>query len=184
MPTSAEYEARIKGLDWEGLKALWVGIQARDTPGWAPGRALEYLILRAFEIDGAEVRWPYSVEVEGEEAEQIDGAIHVGGLSCLVEIKDTADQINIVPVAKMRNQLMRRPSGTVGLVFSRAGFTQPAIILTRYISSQTILLWYGSEIGHALGRGKICDLLVRKYRACTEEGIPDRMTDLGTPAEK
>jgi hypothetical protein len=119
------------------------------------------------------VRWPYSIEIEEEVVEQIDGAIHWGRLSCLVECKDTTYRISVEPIAKMRNQLLRRPSGAVGLVFSRAGFTQPAVLLARYISTQTILLWDGNEIEHALKQEKIGEFLEYKYRECVETGVPD-----------
>src|SRR5438046_170576 len=66
MPTAEEYEARIKKLRWPGLQKLWESITRRDTPGWGAGKAFEYLILRAFELDGARVRWPYPVNLFGE----------------------------------------------------------------------------------------------------------------------
>jgi hypothetical protein len=34
------------------------------------------MVLRAFELDGAEVKWPYRVKLFGEEVEQIDGVIY------------------------------------------------------------------------------------------------------------
>jgi hypothetical protein len=61
MPKAEEYEARIRRLRWPGLQKLWEAIKQRDTPGWDAGKAFEYLILRTFELDGAQVRWPYSV---------------------------------------------------------------------------------------------------------------------------
>jgi hypothetical protein len=60
MPTAEEYEARIKKLGWPGLLKLWNAIKARDTPGWDAGKALEYLIIRAFDLDKVRVRWPYT----------------------------------------------------------------------------------------------------------------------------
>jgi hypothetical protein len=173
MARNADNATRIQQLDWVGLGSLYQAIERGDTPDWAPGKAFEHLVLRAFQLDGAEVRWPYSVELGDEVVEQIDGAIHWGGLSCLVESKDTEKSIPIGPLAKMRNQLLRRPAGTVGLVFSRSGFTDPALLLTRYLSPQTILLWNGGEIAHALAERKVCDYLIYKYRACVESGLPD-----------
>ena len=132
MPTNAEYEATIQQCsDWDKLGALWDAIQAGDTPGWAPGKAFEYLVLQAFNLDGGVVRWPYSVKIEDEEVEQIDGFIHIGRLSCIAESKHTQEPVAIAPIAKMRNQLLRRHSGTIGVVFSYAGFTDAAAILAR-----------------------------------------------------
>jgi hypothetical protein len=101
MADAAEYEARIQQLDWVGLRSLWANIGLRDTPDWDPGLALEYLILRAFQLDGARMRWPYSILLENEMVEQIDGAVRCGRLSCLVETKDTSLPISVEPIAKM-----------------------------------------------------------------------------------
>lgn len=105
----------IQSLQWDGLRTLWDNIENRSTPEWDAGRAFEYLVLRAFQLDGARVKWPYSVTLFDEEVEQIDGAVHCLGLSCLVESKDFTDKtVDITPIAKLRNQLLRRPAGTVG----------------------------------------------------------------------
>jgi hypothetical protein len=55
---NAEYEKIIRGLNWPDLAGLHAAIKARKTVGWEPGKALEYLIPRLFELDGARVRWP------------------------------------------------------------------------------------------------------------------------------
>jgi Restriction endonuclease len=173
MPTAMEYEARIRALDWDGLRELWDAIQQRGAPDWGAGRAFEYLVLRAFELDGAHVRWPYTVILLDEEIEQIDGAVHYGGLSCLVESKDQAQPLDIGAIAKLRNQLLRRPAGTVGLIFSRAGFTNPARILAQFVAPQPILLWSGTEIEYVMQSKQMCEYLTLKYRACAETGVSD-----------
>jgi hypothetical protein len=90
-------------MEWGELRSLWDSIERRNTPNWDVGKAFEYLVIRAFELDGAEVRYPYNVRLFEEEIEQIDGAIHISGLSCLVESKDFADKkVDIAPVAKLR----------------------------------------------------------------------------------
>jgi hypothetical protein len=127
--TNADYENKIRTYQWLELQSLHAEIAARATPGWAAGKALEYLIVRAFELDGASVRWPYDTKIEGEIVEQIDGAIVVGALHCLIECKDESKPLAIAPVAKMRNQLQRRPPATVGLIFSTSGYTNPAQIM-------------------------------------------------------
>jgi hypothetical protein len=90
MATPQELEAKIKQLDWDGLRSLWIDIQAGNTPDWEEGEALEYLVLRAFELDPSKpvVRYPYVVSLFGETVEEIDGAVHLPGLACLVESKD------------------------------------------------------------------------------------------------
>lgn len=152
----------------------------RVTPGWPPGKALEYLIVRAFDLDGAKVRWPYETEMEGVVVEQIDGAIVAGHLHCLIECKNESKPLAIAPIAKMRNQLQRRPPATIGLIFSTSGYTGLAQTLARYIGSQTILLWNPSEIEHVVKRKRIVALLEAKYRYCVETGVNDANTvDMG-----
>ncbi len=173
MPTAEEYEAKIKRLRWPGLRRLWEAIKNRDTPGWEDGKAIEYLIICAFELDDARVRWPYPVPLFGEEVEQIDGSVTFGGLYCLVETKDETDNIAIAPISKLRNQLLRRPAGTVGLLFTSKEFTDPAIQLAHFTLPQAILLWSGEEIEHCTEEEKIVDFCELKYQACVDFGIPD-----------
>lgn len=105
--------------------------------------------------------------------EQIDGAVHLHGLSILIEAKDQQDRVNVEPLAKMRNQLLRRPAGAIGAIFSRSGFTEPARILASFTAPQTILLWEGDEIELMLAKYGLCPGLTAKYRFAVEEGIPD-----------
>ncbi|HSU13491.1 restriction endonuclease [Longimicrobium sp.] len=170
MPSHSEYITRVRELDWNGLRALWMRIKAGHTPGWPPGKAFEHLVLRAFELDGAEVRWPYLVRHGGEVVEEIDGAVYAADLSCLVETKDTAGLVDVTFLAKMRNQLARRPACTLGLFFSRSGFTDAAITLVSYFAPQTVLLWRGEEMDYLLGNEFIVAGLLEKYRRAVEDG--------------
>jgi hypothetical protein len=175
MPTREDYEAKIQSLDWAGLRDLWERIKIRDTPGWDAGKAFEYLVLRAFQLDGAVVRWPYGVSLYGQReiVEEIDGSVRVGGLYSLVESKDEAGTIAIAPIAKLRNQLLRRPAGTFGMVFSSHGFTEPAIQLAHFALPQSILLWTGDQVEYALINKNICELCEKKYRMCVDFGMLD-----------
>lgn len=173
MATGKEYKAKIANYNWDDLIQLWSEIESGDTPGWDTGKALEYLILRAFELDGAEVTWPYSVRVDGDELEQIDGVVYSEALACIIECKDSSTKVNIEPIAKLRNQLLRRPATTIGSVFSRNGFTEAAITLARFVSPQTILLWGGEEINYSLQNKSTSRSLIKKYRYCIEYGLPD-----------
>ncbi len=169
---------RVSKLDWDGLLTLWSSIREGCTPEWPPGRALEYLVLRAFQLDGADVTWPYEVRAVGgiqsrEAVEQVDGAVFARGLWCLVESKDTGDEVNVEPIAKLRNQLLRRPSSTIGLIFSAGGFTDPARVLASFLAPQTILLWDRNDIDYCVRNKRVCDPLLTKYRVCVEEGRPD-----------
>lgn len=170
MSPSPDYVAKIRGLGWEGLRELWKGILTSHTPGWPPGIALEYLLLRMFELDGSEVRWPFEVRLGDELVEQIDGAVYIGHLAFLVEAKASADAVDVTALARVRTQLARRPSGTLGLVVSMAGFTRPAVTLARYFAPQTVLLMSGAEVGATLQNESIVSNILVKYRECVEEG--------------
>jgi len=172
MARSPDYVARIRGLGWAGLRDLWARISAGHTPGWPPGTALEYLVLRAFELDGAEVRWPFTVEISDETVEQIDGAVYAGNLACLIEVKDTAAKVDIEVLAKMRNQLLRRPATAIGMVVSRSGFTPAATTLSGFFAPQTVLLMPGAELEHALHNESIVSALTLKFRERVENGVP------------
>lgn len=179
MATEADYQEKIKSFTWNDLEELWNEIQQQRTSGWDSGKALEYLVLRAFQLDDAEIRWPYSVRLQanGEELEQIDGVVYIGELACLTECKDYHDKqgkkksVNFQPIAKMRNQLMRRPSSTIGSIFSSGGFTSPALTLANFTYPQTILLWSGDEIEYCLKKKNLCQALTTKYRKCVEFGV-------------
>jgi hypothetical protein len=147
-------------------------VVARNTPGWEPGKAFEYLILRAFELETAVVQYPFQVTLQEELVEQIDGAIHVNGISAIVESKDFAGdtRVNVEPISKLRNQLQRRPASAIGMVFSRSGFTDPALVLAQYLSPQTVLLWEGAEIALALTRQRLVQAMVKKHRMAIEWG--------------
>jgi hypothetical protein len=175
MATPAELEKKIKLLNWAGLRSLWAAVQAGSPLGWEGGEALEYLVLRAFELDKSKplVRYPYEVSLFGENVEEIDGAVHLPGLSCLVESKDWGKDVPISPIVKMRSQLLRRPAGMIGLIFAKQTFTKPAVYLAHFTMPQAVLLWSAWDIQVALDEKNICECLRVKYRVCCESGIPD-----------
>jgi hypothetical protein len=178
MPTAEEYQKRIRKLRWPEIKTLWNEI---ISPGaqigggwWQKATAFEYLVVRMFELDKADVTWPYVVYLDGPPAkEQIDGSVRFGGLHCLIESKSEDDDIAVDPIAKLRNQLLRRPWGTIGLVFTTTKFTAPSVLMTQFALPQPILLWTGAEIDHAIKKKKICEFAQTKYRVCVEHGLVD-----------
>ncbi len=167
-----EYELKIGIYGWPQLDELWQAICDKNTPGWDKGKAFEYLVVRAFELSGANVRYPYSVREDGQEIEQIDGVIYYNHLSCLLECKDQTDPVNFEPIAKLRSQLMRRAT-TIGNVFSVSGFTGPALKLMQTLSPQVILLWQRDEIEWCLQRRDLIEALLLKYHHYLEECKPD-----------
>lgn len=159
------------------LVKFWEQILQKNTPMWQSGKALEYLIIRAFELNGAKVSYPYEIFKDGKPFEQIDGFVYVENLACLIECKDYKDEkADFTPLAKIRSQLLRRPSQTIASIFCTAGFTEPATILATYAAPQTILLWEGTEINYVLKNNNICDSLVKKYKVFTERCVPDYNT--------
>jgi len=174
MSTNAEYEKAIAQYNRDDLLDLWKLIEkGREIPEWESGKAFEYLILRAFQIDGVQVRWPYDVKLGEEIVEQIDGVVYIDTLSFLIECKDQSANVNFEPIAKLRSQLIRRPAGVTGVIFSRSEFTAPAVTLARFISPQTILLWSGAEVNYALQNRYMKQGLIEKYQHAVEHGLPD-----------
>ena len=172
--TNDDCKEAIRMLDWEGAQRLWRRIRSGSTGEWPVGKAYEYLVLRTFELDGAEVTWPFSVRFEGREIEQIDGAVHIKWASFLVESKDYgARDVAFGPIAKLRAHLSRRHPSMFGVVFSRRGFTWPARLELGTLSPQNILLWCGDELNIALNKNQIVKLLWLKYRRCLECGDND-----------
>jgi hypothetical protein len=172
----AEYELTIKTLDRPQLLRLWEHVLDGNTPGWPPGKAFEYLILRAFELENARIKWPYSVKLSNEIVEQIDGVIYIDkpALSVIVEAKDKkTEPLNIEPLAKLRNQLLRRPSTAIGAVFTTFGFTAPALTLAQFIAPQTILLWEKDHFDFCLKNQQLQEGMTKKYRHQIEYGFPN-----------
>jgi DNA-binding XRE family transcriptional regulator len=173
MPAAAQYKALIQQQTHPQLLALWSGIVQGNTPGWAPGKAFEYLVLRAFELENAEVEYPFAVQLPNGINEQLDGTIYAKGISAIIECKDSNSSKNFEPIAKLRSQLARRPAATIGMIFSRSGYTQPAMALALFLSPQTILTWECNEIQAALTKQKMIAAMELKYRKAVEMGMPD-----------
>jgi hypothetical protein len=167
-----KHAATIRRLQHAGLWRLWKEIAAGATPDWPAGKAFEYLVLRAFEIEGAELRYPFSVKLASGIDEQIDGVVYAFGIAAVVESKDRG-RLDMGPVTKLRSQLARRPAGVIGVILSRGGFTPPALAGAQHLAPQTILLWTGDEIDHALRKRKMLKGLEVKYRMAVERGMPD-----------
>lgn len=174
MASDEEYRLRIREYkSHKALLKLWRQITEKNTPSWDDGKAFEYLILRAFEIEGADICWPFRVKLDDQVVEQIDGVVYAAELDCIVEAKDWTKSTPVEPIAKLRNQLLRRPAGVIGSVFSTSSFTAPAKTLARFLAPQTLLLWEPEDIAFALSRRAMIESLRRKYRYAVEQGLPD-----------
>ena len=112
MTRAEQYQKRIQACNREQLLSLWHQKQEGTLSAfWKPGKFLEYAIIRAFEIEGATVTYPFDVPESGKIVEQIDGAIRIGDLYALVECKDYGDApVDFCPnckVEKYSNQETR-----------------------------------------------------------------------------
>jgi len=170
---SIEIDQLIKSFDKGALIDFWYTITEENVNAQTKGKGFEYLICKAFELEGATVKYPYTVPMkDGSSAmEQIDGVIYFENIQCLIECKNTVDEVNFEPISKLRSQLQRRPANAIGSIFTTSGFTSPALTLVEFISPQTILLWEKKEIDICLKDGIFIKSLQDKYRFCVENGI-------------
>ncbi len=177
---AVDYIARIATDDTAELSRMLDTLaEGRQVRGWARGKAFEHIILQAFALEGAEVRWPFEVREGRHAIEQIDGAVYCDGLFCLIESKDYADAINVEPVAKLRNQLARRPAGTLGLIFARSGYTPSAKYLVKMHTPLNILLWEFEELRMAIADQKMRAALQTKFKYAVEQALPDYNIERG-----
>ena len=167
-----EYIKLAEKMGWKALRKLWKAIQSGDTPDWEGGKALEHLIIRAFRLSGLEAEYPYDVPPGGKPLEQIDGLVHLHNLAFLIECKDK-ESVDIEAIAKLRNQLLRRPDTTLGCVFTAGDFTEPALTLADFAVPHRILLWSGVGIDECLTQEDFAKALLEKYRHLCKFGLTD-----------
>lgn len=180
---SAEYRAKVLALDGMGVRRMWQVVLAGDNLlGWPPGKALEYLILRAFQLEGAEVTWPYEVRRNGLLLEQIDGAVYFDGLACLVEAKAWSTPLDFSVIAKMKAQLLRRPTMTLGVVFMLGGVSAAAVSMIHLLPPPNVQLWIGEDLAWAMERGALREGVRRKLRHAIEQGFEDLILSQEEPA--
>ena len=65
MGAEQKYIDEIQKYDGQALLKLWRShLDGSLGPSiWEAGKLFEYVVLRAFQIEGAIVRWPYSVQL-------------------------------------------------------------------------------------------------------------------------
>lgn len=171
----SEYQRRVLALDHSGLLELWQGLQAGvSPPDWPAGVLLEYLILRAFQLEGAEVTWPYRVYRNGVLLEQIDGVVYFDGVSCLVECKDMTRAVDTLAIVKLKSQILRRPPTTIGALLCTGEVSQAAFTLVEMLPPPDVLLWEGEEIDQALRGHQLLKGMRRKLRYAVEMGFAEQ----------
>lgn len=167
------YYEDIKTFNRKELLSLWNSIKHRTEK--SDGKEMEFLFLRAFELEKAEVVWPYlvydTVGSSKQILEQIDGVIYSDGMSFLVESKDRRDKSDFTLISEFRDKVCKRPGGTMGIFFSKNGVTPPAITKLEN-QMQFVLLWEGAELDSPLKEGCMREGLIEKYRFSVEQGHP------------
>lgn len=169
---SEKYRRAAEAMDWPEITSLWEQIKKGETSDWDDGKALEHLVVRAFALSGLAVEYPYDVPPGGKPLEQIDGIVYADGLAFLLECKDR-EAVDVEAIAKLRNQLLRRPDTTMGCVFVTENFTQTALMLADFALPHRILLWPGADIGNAIGARNFAATLREKYRHLCKYGLTD-----------
>lgn len=167
---------RADGLTWTDVERLWREVQDRRAPGWDAGKALEHLVIRAVALSGLRVEYPFEVPLAGRVLEQVDGLVYLGDVPFLVECKDR-QSVDIGVIAKLRNQLQRRPPSTMGCVFSSGSFTGPAVVLANFAVPHRITLWSREDITEGVALRDFAGLLRRKYHELCMFGLTDQSNE-------
>ena len=173
--TANDLETEAQGWGRNDLVRIWDDIKARNqVVGWADGKAFEYLIIRAFQLEGLSVRWPFQVVYPQKfgTMEQLDGVVYLGDRPFLVESKDLSEPAAIESVAKLRFRLEARPPGTMGILFSVRNFSLPTEVFTQFASPLNVILWGSRDIDFALPAGSMEDGLRKKLEYANEWGLP------------
>ncbi|MFZ5443091.1 MAG: hypothetical protein ACOZQL_23995 [Myxococcota bacterium] len=176
----------IKTYDRGRLTRLWASVRRGSHGGFPRGKAFEFLLVRAFELDGARVTWPFVVTSPFQNggsqlSHQIDGVVYLDGLAFLLESKQRNQPVPFPPIAYLQAHLRRRPPVTMGLVFALKGVTDPAREALLLSGTTEVLLWEADEVDWAFKRkGRFLKGLREKLRWACEKALPDyNVTSLG-----
>jgi hypothetical protein len=178
--TDADLVAKASGLDRAAIVSLWEAVKSpAPLKEWnGPGKALEYCLVRAFqlELNETDCGWPFSVTSPNHRLgilEQIDGVVYAAFGTFLIEAKADKEPVDVEPLAKLRFRLEARPPGTMGMLASVSGFTEPARLYAQFAVPLNVLLWTGDDLDAALRTGSVLKGLQRKLRMAIERRIPD-----------
>ena len=141
----------IRNYNWPKLLKFWSQIKIGNTPGWQKGKALEYMFVRAFDLGGAHVAYPYINEVNNRAKEQFDGYVFIPelGAGFLIECKDWNENASFDELAKLHGRL---------------NYRMPASELIYMMHPQNILLWSFAEIEECFKHHKFVAALMFKYQ--------------------
>lgn len=167
---------RAQAMAWPDLQDLWEVIAGDTLSGWDQGKAFEHLVVRGFELSGLRVEYPYDVPPGGRPIEQIDGLVYLGESPFLIECKDK-HKVDIEAIAKLHNQLLRRPPTTMGCVFTSGNFTEPALLLASYMVPYRVLLWSSFDVERAIKLQDFGCVLRQKYENLCMYGLTDDLSN-------
>lgn len=170
------YKQRADAYSWREIATLWDQVKAGETPDWDNGKALEYLVVRAFRLSGLQVEYPYDVPPGGKPIEQIDGLVYLGELAFIIECKDTKDAVDMEVIAKVCNRLARRPPTTMGCVFVAGSFSTSALLLADLTTPHRVTLWTQDDIEASFRASDFKATLEKKYRYLCQFGLVDHST--------
>ncbi len=106
--------------------------------------------------------------------EELDGLIFMGWQGFLIEAKNERDPVAIDPIFRLHLLAEQRPIGTMGLLFSASGYTEPAIESAERLRPIRVLLFDRSDLEWAVGDGKSPQEVVRrKWILALRSGKPN-----------
>jgi len=169
---------KVRGYDFNNIHELWELILDGKTleQGWQRGTALEYLIVRLFELYGAQVEYPFNGKLasSGRTLEEFDGLIQYRDYRVLLECKDTAVPVKYDVVAKLKAQIQRRPIFVGGSIFAKSGFKESAEVMAVESAREGVLLWNAIDINEVVYcRRNICEALELKFWWLVKRVKPD-----------
>lgn len=187
MPTKSkksndDYRTLAQRWSYSDLLKVWNRIKSGGSvPEWSSGKAFEYLVIRAFEIEGLRVTYPYEVTYPQKFGilEQVDGVVYLGERPFLVESKDLSEAAAIEAFAKLRFRLEARPPGIMGILFSVKNFTIAVEVFAQFASPLNVLLWNSADLDIALNNNSMKSALEQKLQYALEHGLP--LYPLGGP---
>lgn len=171
---------RFVAAGWAELQAVWSELslspsrfRGAELGAQEAGWAFEWWVYEAFRLCGADVQPPFAVRIATSLVEEIDGAVFASFGAFLVECKFQDAKVTIEPIVKLRSQLERRPPNTMGVIFSKSGFTHEAVTLLSHLSPCNVLLFTGDDIELMQHRpASMVEALHVKYRAAVMEAKP------------
>lgn len=173
--SAAEMEREAKAWSRDDLLRIWARIKAgQRVTGWPAGKDFEYLVVRAFDLEGARVIWPFEVTYPQKfgTMEQVDGMVYLGDRAFLLESKNLSEPAAVRELARLRMRLESRPPGTMGVLFSTQNFTLPAEVFAQFARPLNVLLWGRGDLDVSLLDGSMVQGLHAKLARATESGLP------------